>query len=599
MKVYRVKSKDKYFWIASNEDNFEDAFKRKITSAKHLNKVNNKLSEIDSLILNGKINEKVCASEEIGESNSFYKVAGILKEDLCKFDVEEIYGQRIAMLMFYGIDLEKDISECIEELVALMNRYYKVDFNFPTSKKVFEKIVGQKSSENKFKEERRKVINYWYNSNNLYLKIIDQENKNKLRAQGLSREQVINYNSAFTKLENTNTDKEWYKSQDGKVKGLIWHFTDINNMANILSYMKIASKNYTEKNKLVKNNNASTKVNDELTKKWVHDYARFYFRPETPTQYRNEGIFGKETERAKPNKRLLKDGELWTAKPAHLPVPIFISFSFKEFLKRGGIVTKRSLAGNSIPESKYKEKIFDRDLLCFENNVENIYGKKNGKNFEKQTEFIMWNYLKFNPEDIVNIFVRTEAEKLALLTLLAEHNIQYFNTKSQHRKIDISKYIDKIKVNPRIFELDAGKLDMREDSKEEKNFYHKTISNLKEADCKIYSEEYSITKLIGERKLKISIQKLKRITINVTDINNEEKLVGVFHNPDWILSTNKWKKLDKHRYYTDLYYKGTYLKVWRNLGEDKWYNVKNDEEVNFSEKEKNILSSVEESYKII
>ena len=38
-------------------------------------------------------------------------------------------------------------------------------------------------------------------------------------------------------------------------------------------------------------------------------------------------------------------------KPAHLPIPIFITFSFKKQLFLGGHVTKKSLAGKSVSDN--------------------------------------------------------------------------------------------------------------------------------------------------------------------------------------------------------------------------------------------------------
>ncbi len=81
------------------------------------------------------------------------------------------------------------------------------------------------------------------------------------------------------------------------------------------------------------------KVNETLTKSWVHDYARFYFRPKTPTQYRNEGIFGRNGHL---NRRLENNVEkIWEKKPAHLPIPIFITFSFKKQLFWEGMLLKK------------------------------------------------------------------------------------------------------------------------------------------------------------------------------------------------------------------------------------------------------------------
>ena len=103
----------------------------------------------------------------------------------------------------------------------------------------------------------------------------------------------IKYSSIFDKLKNTDTPKSWYttKSLNKEVKGIMWHFTDINNVVNILSSLKVMSKNQAVNEKKMLNDNASEVVNNTYTHAWVHDYARFYLRPKTPTQYRNEGIY--------------------------------------------------------------------------------------------------------------------------------------------------------------------------------------------------------------------------------------------------------------------------------------------------------------------
>ena len=70
--------------------------------------------------------------------------------------------------------------------------------------------------------------------------------------------------------------------------------------------------------------------------------------------------------------------------------------------------------------------------------------------------------------------------------------------------------------------------------------------------------------------------------------------MGVFHNPDWILNTQKWRN---RRYYSDIYYNYNYLQLWRNVNEDCWY-MKNDQPIHLDEKSEQILKQVEESYHV-
>lgn len=415
----------------------------------------------------------------------------------------------------------------------------------------------------------------------------------------LQNQKLKNYNEAYDKLSKSNVNKNWYYDEETNKTGLIWHFTDINNMANILSYSMIASKNYCEQRKLSINDNASSKVNDVNTQNWVHNYARFYLRPKTPTQYRNQGIFAK-TRGKDYTRRVFKNNKLWEDKPAHLPVPVFITFSLKEFLKKGGYITKHSLAGKNVSETVNDE--IDKDLSNFKNQIKNIYSDGSESKVEnriKQTEFIKENFMEFDSTDVIKIFVRTEIEKLILLTLLAERNAKYFTTKEEHQKIDIQNYIDKIIVEPDLFYNDAGVFtSSNKEPKTLEKMYPWTLENVCKKDYRIEEKPYEYVKENKKDNWSqtIEVQGLKKEKIVVTDINNEKKDVGVIHKPDWILDTNFWRQ---KKYYTRLYYHGKYLPVVRNFGENEWFindETKKREILNLTTLEKELLRQVEESY---
>ena len=416
----------------------------------------------------------------------------------------------------------------------------------------------------------------------------------------------INFRTAYSKISDS-VPKSWYIDEATQTRGIIWHFTDINNMANILSYKKITSKNYGTEQNIIRNNNAYAQVNDNRTQSWVHDYARFYFRPKTPTQYRNEGIYqynGDDLNNPKfelPRRLLNSNGDIWTkdyttnqiSRPAHLPIPIFIGFSLDFALKKGGIVTKHSLAGskNIIPEDS-----FDINLDEFVKNINIIYDKSNNINKRiRHTEFIMKDYLDFEPEDIVKIVTRTEAEKLALLTLLAEHNMQLFSTKEQH--IDLYQYAKKIIIDPSFFYDDVGALSLKETNN---IIVFRLNDEIDSSNVRIHvSNPIRFKKIVdhGEIILNITIEKQKRYEFRVVDINKEEKNVGVIHDPFWILSTDYW---NNSRYYSEIYLNNNYYKIYRKRGSNVWYDDRTKQEINFlNDKAKLQLREVEESYKSI
>ena len=67
-----------------------------------------------------------------------------------------------------------------------------------------------------------------------------------------------------------------------------FHYTNLDNAVNILKSGFLYSRSQSSKNNLMQNDNASRKVID-ITDPVIVNYARFYFRPLTPTQYYNEG----------------------------------------------------------------------------------------------------------------------------------------------------------------------------------------------------------------------------------------------------------------------------------------------------------------------
>ncbi|WP_043934189.1 DarT ssDNA thymidine ADP-ribosyltransferase family protein [Bacillus sp. EB01] len=90
----------------------------------------------------------------------------------------------------------------------------------------------------------------------------------------------------------------------------VYHFTDLANAKNILTEGFVYSRKKATELGLMQVDNASSDVIDYTTDSWK-SYARFYFRPKTPTQYNNEGI---------------RASNQITELKAHCPVPVFFLF---------------------------------------------------------------------------------------------------------------------------------------------------------------------------------------------------------------------------------------------------------------------------------
>jgi len=98
----------------------------------------------------------------------------------------------------------------------------------------------------------------------------------------------------------------------------VYHFTDVHNAASIVQSGCLYSRAEAERRGLMKVDNASPEVIDQ-TQPQHFRYARLYFRPRTPTQYRNEGI------------RPIDQRKLGGA---HCPIPVYFCFDALAVLAR-------------------------------------------------------------------------------------------------------------------------------------------------------------------------------------------------------------------------------------------------------------------------
>ena len=90
----------------------------------------------------------------------------------------------------------------------------------------------------------------------------------------------------------------------------VYHFTDVHNAVNILQTGQLFCRAIAEKQQIIQVDSASPGIIRQ-TRDDYKNYVRLYFRPRTPTQYRNEGI------------RPYRARELGGA---HCPIPIFFCF---------------------------------------------------------------------------------------------------------------------------------------------------------------------------------------------------------------------------------------------------------------------------------
>lgn len=131
---------------------------------------------------------------------------------------------------------------------------------------------------------------------------------------------------ASTQIKNLNYARyKWWSNH-------IYHFSDIQNIADILNCGHLYSRNKLKELNIVNNDIASAEVLNGTTDT-RKDFVRFYFRPLTPTQYHNEGIY---------SRKQLSQNPL----AAHCPVPVFLFFDTSILDEDYTYFTEESLASH-------------------------------------------------------------------------------------------------------------------------------------------------------------------------------------------------------------------------------------------------------------
>ncbi|MCT7973676.1 DUF4433 domain-containing protein [Laspinema olomoucense] len=195
---------------------------------------------------------------------------------------------------------------------------------------------------------------------------------------------------------------EGLSRQHSTWKGYIYHFTHVENAVSIIQAEKLQARNYCP--------NFCDSAGSNLIGQTVNDvknFARFYFRPKTPTQWHNEAL-----------------GKRRNNIYALCPVPIFFRFNLKKVLQtqgsrcalsNGNLASASSNYGNT---ANFVEQYFDFD------NVYSTIKEVGQETFMRaaQQEFIVHHCLDFtqlNLEDIT-IVCRTEQDRQTLLNLVGK-----------------------------------------------------------------------------------------------------------------------------------------------------------------------------------
>ena len=184
-----------------------------------------------------------------------------------------------------------------------------------------------------------------------------------------------------------------------------FHFTDVCNAASILGSGKLHSRSRALSNRLMRNDNASRQVID-ITDREVISNVRLYFRPQTPTQYYNEGY-------KHPALRYHGDAN------ANVPVPVFFLFDLEKLLTHSGVeFSERSQAGHRARTFKTIEEFSRLNFeYIYDNTYKNLLKTKN----YRHAEILIPDSLDID-QYLSYVLCRNSIEQMTLLNLLEKES---------------------------------------------------------------------------------------------------------------------------------------------------------------------------------
>lgn len=180
-----------------------------------------------------------------------------------------------------------------------------------------------------------------------------------------------------------------------------FHFTDVSNAASILQTGRLYSRSQALNHNVMLNDNASRQIID-ITDSEVTSNVRFYFRPQTPTQYYNEGY-------KHPLLRFQNDTN------ANVPVPVFFLFDLEKLMNHPDVAfSEFSQAGHGARLFKGAESFSSLNFgYIYDNTYDNFRETKS----YRQAEMLIPNHIDID-NYLSYILCRNSLEQTTLLNLL-------------------------------------------------------------------------------------------------------------------------------------------------------------------------------------
>ncbi len=210
----------------------------------------------------------------------------------------------------------------------------------------------------------------------------------------------------------------------------IYHFTHLYNAFNIIRNREILSRNMANG---IFANAAGNLVNGRKT---AHDYARFYFRPQTPTQFYNECL-GMDSESGYMKEWKYWDGKNWKYESEwksyyhkyeqlglpKCPMPVFFEFDIKEILTKFSnncYYSTGNMQTNWAQVKKVTDSPSDLNTSYLYSTIDD--GVEIYKDYAQQ-EFLVDNVLDFNELKSFRIICFDDEQATILKDLLGDDKI--------------------------------------------------------------------------------------------------------------------------------------------------------------------------------
>jgi hypothetical protein len=247
-------------------------------------------------------------------------------------------------------------------------------------------------------------------------------------------------------------------SQSSSWAGSVYHFSHIENAIQIINQQKIQSRN-------IANILGDAAGNVVHRRGDAHDFARFYFRPKTPTQFYNE-FLGK----GKNEGYFTKEGTFvsWYDKARLLgypkcPVPIFFKISLQELLFKypeSCYVSSGNMQTTATSFGRIDEmdgKFNAEDLFYTPQQYANADDYRRYRSYAQQ-EFLFRDELNLRDLDSLQIICASAEDKQLLINLIDDNgtdfskkiNIDTGLYNQLNSRVNISKNNGSVKVRPNL-----------------------------------------------------------------------------------------------------------------------------------------------------